>query len=138
MKIAKVIRQFIAVMIAIVCCFSMAPVKNIEAKDVIVNTLKVRCLASMSKKSYSGTMYLYNADNTKVTEKKKMKIKGVGYYIDGNGKQKSESHTYGPENGTGLAMVVPAPSGYNYISGNVKFYITDMNTPIEKINLNPQ
>lgn len=137
MRNNKLTKQFVTFLAVIAVCLSMIPTTSIHAVDVDLNTLKLRCLASMSKKSYSGNMYLYNTDGTKVTTKKNMKLCGVGYYINGKGKKKNVPHTFGPETGTGLCIVVPAPHGYNFIAGNVKFYVTDMNTPIKTINLNP-
>lgn len=138
MKNNKFTKQLVAFFAVIAVCLLMMSTASIHAEDVNLNTLKLRCLASMSKKSYYGNMYLYNTDGTKVTTEKNMKLHGVGYYFDGNGKKRNRSHTFGPEKTTGLCILVPAPSEYNYISGNVKFYVTDMAKPIRTINLNPK
>lgn len=137
MRRQKLKKKLVAFCTIITVALAMLPAISVSAEDVPLNTLKVRCIASMRKDSMSASMYLYNTDGSKVAEGRKLRLKEVGYYYDGSGKKKSKSCDYKTER-TGLGAVIPAPHGYNYIAGNAKFYVTDMNTPKKIINLNPQ
>lgn len=50
MRNNKLTKQFVTFLAVIAVCLSMIPTTSIHAVDVDLNTLKLRCLASMSKK----------------------------------------------------------------------------------------